>query len=127
MNIKMDYADWEEMVYTTTPIEYQPFENIRIFGYITMIKDIYAFGINTCDTNLYVLSMTSPECIASFNNNPITKDIIDKIMSIIDNFWFDIIDSIKKCIESDSLTEDYVSIDLSKIPNSPPDYRKILE
>lgn len=127
MNIKMNYADWEEMVYTTTPIEHQPFENIRIFGYITMIKNVYAFGINVCDTNLYVLSMTSPECIASFNSSPITKDIIDKIMSVIDDLWYDIIDSIKKCIKSDSLTEDYVSIDLSKIPNSPPDYRKILD
>lgn len=126
----MSIKEWEEYHYSNLPIYKQPVDRLRIMGYISLKKNTYAFGINVLDKNLwFYLSMTSPEILVKYGNDNIDrKDIEDIMYAISDcNLWPDLILSIVYCAKSDKLTKKFASIDITKIPITPPDYRKILE
>lgn len=126
----MSIDEWEKYHYSNLPIFKQPVDRLRIMGYISLLKDTYAFGVNVLDKDLwFYLSMTSPEVLVKYGKDEIDrKDIDDIIYAISDcNLWPDLILSIVYCAESDKLTKKYASIDITKIPVQPSDYRKILE
>lgn len=126
----MSIDEWEKYHYSNLPIFKQPVDRLRIMGCISLLKDTYAFGVNILDKDLwFYLSMTSPEVLVKYGKDEIDKKDIDDVMYAISdcNLWPDLILSIVYCAKSDKLTKKYASIDITKIPVQPPDYRKILE
>lgn len=121
----MTIEEWENWHYSNLPIYKQPIDRIRIFGYVSLRKDTYAFGVNVLDKDLcFYLSMTAPEILVKYGNDNIDKKDIEDVIMAIDyyNLWYALILSIVYCIKSDKLTEEIASIDIFKIPVNPPDY-----
>ncbi len=128
----INYDKWIEMLYSNLAIYNWKDKEFIIFACLSYYENTYAFGINIPkEEKTYYISMVYPEILASYNENNIDKKSINKLIDYLNTttIWNDIIYFMNKCIKSDELIigKTKVSIDLSKIPANPPDYRKILD
>ena len=127
----IDFYEWTDMLYSNLGFEeYNNDNTFIIFSCVSMYKDTYAFGLNLPNKNkCFYISMTSPEILASYKNQNIDKEDIDKLIDKLNttDIWKTIILYVHKCIEKESFTKRDASIEFEKIPSIPPDYSKILE
>jgi hypothetical protein len=127
----IDYNKWIEMLYSNLAIYNWENKEFIIFACLSYYKNIYAFGINIPNENkAYYISMTSPEILSSYDGDSISKKNVNILINYLNttSIWNDIKYFMSKCIESDNLIigKTKVSIDLSKIPDIPPDYSKLV-
>jgi len=119
--------EFEDTIYSTMSIDQDTESDLLIFACINYDEN-YSFGINfpKKDTYLY-LSMTHPEILAKYGNYKITKEDLDLLMKRLtgDRGWNKLMDAMKNCKESDMITDDFIKVDFSKLPETPPDYTQL--
>ena len=127
--------EFDEIIYSTLSVEDQiKGRGLLIYGCI-MMNEEYVFGINLTGPDKghhhMFIYLDKPEIAYKYSDDDykLSKEDCNKIYQVLterDNaIWNGILDCMGKCIKSDDLTDDYIKVDLSKIPTNPPDYRLI--
>lgn len=116
---------YDEYNYSALPMKIHPNDSVRIFPTLTNTGDcIFGYNIGIKDTCLF-LNMQKPEIYAAESMN-FDKSDIDLLMHLLvdEGIWTEMIDVMKNHMEN---FPDECVYDLSGIPDTPPDYTKILE